>query len=234
MELSQLSARLVDLLGLEHPPVTLAFTDKPPAEIAAATKAMPSACSFWREAEHGVFFASAEQHFNCPVGAMVMGFGLPAEVSEQLGGLVKSMCGQQYLSPDEPAKIPAVPRQSAGIIYGPLAEFPVEPDVILVWLTPQQGMIFTEAAGGANWADTLMQVSGRPGCAALPLALDRGQAGLSLGCAGMRTFTGIGDDRLLGVIPGGQAEDFAVALESTITANQAMGAYYREQAARFG
>ena len=234
MELAHLSARLIDLLGLDQPPVTLAFTSEPPAGTSAPAKAVPSACSFWREAEHGVFFASAEQHFNCPVGAMVMGFELPAEVGEQLGGLVESMCGQQYLGADEPAKIPAVPRQSAGILYGPLADFPVDPDLILVWLTPRQGMIFTEAAGRANWAGTLMQVSGRPGCAALPLALDRDQAGLSFGCAGMRTFTRVGDDRLLGVIPGRQAEGFAAALESMITANQAMNAYYQEQASRLG
>lgn len=234
MELLLLSTRMADLLGLETPPVALAFTDGPPAEVAAPAKAVPSACSFWREAERGVFFASAEQHFNCPVGAMVMGFGLPAEVGEQLGGLVESMCGQQYLSPDEPAKIPAIPRASAGITYGPLAEFPVEPELILTWLTPRQAMIFTEAAGRASWADTLMQVSGRPGCAALPLASEKGQAGLSLGCAGMRTFTRVADDRLLGVIPGGQAEDFIAALERTVSANQAVGSYYREQVAKFG
>lgn len=233
MEQLQLSARMTSLLGLENPPVALAFTDEPPAGLAAAAKPVPSACSFWREAERGVFFASAEQHFNCPVGAMVMGFGLPAEISEQLGGLVESMCGQQYLSPDEPAKIPAMPADSAGITYGPLAEFPVEPDLILTWLTPRQAMIFTEAAGRASWADTLMQVSGRPGCAALPLAREGGQAGLSLGCAGMRTFTKVADDRLLGVIPGSQGEDFIAALERTVSANQAMGSYYQEQAAKF-
>lgn len=234
MDLLLLSTRMTDLLGLETLPVALGFTEEPPAEVAVASKAVPSACSFWREAERGVFFASAQQHFNCPVGAMVMGFGLPAEVGEQLGGLVESMCGQQYLSPDEPAKIPAMPRHSAGITYGPLAEFPGEPDVILTWLTPRQAMIFTEAAGRASWADTLMQVSGRPGCAALPLAIEGGKAGLSLGCAGMRTFTRVADDRLLGVIPGRQAEDFIAALEKTVSANQAVGSYYQEQAAKFG
>lgn len=233
MEHTQVSARLVELLGLETAPVALAFAAEPPAAVASATKPVPSACSFWREAERGVFYASAEQHLNCPLGAMVMGFDLPAEVGEQLGGLVESMCEQHYLTADEPAKVPTVQRNSSGIIYGPLADFPVRPDLVLLWPNSQQAMIFTEAAGGANWTEAPMQVSGRPGCAALPLALANDRPRLSLGCMGMRTFTSVADDRVLGVVPGSQAEEFVTALERTVGANATMKAYYEGRAAAF-
>jgi uncharacterized protein (DUF169 family) len=125
----QLSA----LLSLQHPPIALAFVDQPPDGIAPAGKPVPSACTFWRQAEQGTFYATAAEHFNCPVGSMVMGFELPPAVGEQLGGLVQSMCDARYLSMDEAAKIPTVGRQSAGIVYGPLHEFPLDPDLVLLW-----------------------------------------------------------------------------------------------------
>ena len=35
---------------------------------------------------------------------------------------------------------------AAGIVYGPLGELPIEPDLILLWLTPRQAMFYSEAA----------------------------------------------------------------------------------------
>jgi uncharacterized protein (DUF169 family) len=229
LEPTRVSARLTDLLHLERPPVALVFTDEPPQAVAQPAGPVPSACSFWREAERGVFYAPAENHFNCPVGAMVMGFELPAEISEQLGGLVESMCQQGYLALEEPAKIPTMDSRHRGIVYGPLAEIPAPPDVILMWLSPLQAMIYSEATGSANWTGALMEVSGRPACAALPKAVGRHEPGLSLGCAGMRTFTAISEDRMLAVLPGSEAEEFVAALERIVSANATMGAYYQDK-----
>lgn len=234
METTDLSARLAELLELDTPPVALAFVEQQPADVEGFAGAVPSACSFWRRAEQSAFYASAEQHFNCPLGAMVMGFELPEQVGEQLGGLVESMCGQDYISPAEPAKVPTIQRKSAGIVYGPLADLPAKPDLILLWLTPEQAMLFNEAAGTANWDSARMQVSGRPGCAALPLAMNGEQAQLSLGCKGMRTFTGIDGSRMLAAVPGEKAEELLIALERTITANAAVSSYYQGQLAKFG
>jgi uncharacterized protein (DUF169 family) len=228
-----MAAAMTELLGLEQPPVALAFAASPPEGAAPIPRQVPSACAFWREAEKGVFYAPAESHFNCPVGSMVMGFGLPDPVGEQLQGLVKSMCDQNYLSPDEVAKIPSIGRQSAGILYGPLAEFPAEPDLVLLWLTPAQAMIFNEAVGSADWTGALMEVSGRPGCTALALADQQQAARLSLGCMGMRTFTQIGPDRILASLPGGELAGLVGALERTTTANAAMESFYQGQAEQF-
>ena len=226
--------QLSGLLSLQHPPVALAFTDQPPDGIAPTSKAVPSACTFWRQAEQGVFYAAAAQHFNCPVGSMVMGFELPPEVGEQLGGLVQSMCDASYLSMDEAAKIPSVDRHSAGIVYGPLHEFPLDPDLILMWVNVAQAMLYSEAAGRAAWTAAPMDVTGRPGCAALPLALRSGQPGLSLGCAGMRTFTEIGDDLTLAALPGSALPGFVEALASTAESNAGMRSFYSAHKASIG
>lgn len=213
---------------LDTPPVALAFVDEPPEGVPATDRAVPSSCSFWRQAEQGAFYAPAERHFNCAVGSMVMGFELPTGVQEQLGGLVGNMCECGYLNPEEAAAIPSVGRGSAGIVYGPLASFPVAPDVVLVWLTAAQAMLFSEAAGSANWAGSPTTATGRPACAVLPLAMVNGRPSLSLGCMGMRTFTEVADDRMVAAIPADKLDEFVAALERTMTANAQMQSFYEE------
>lgn len=220
-------------LALDTPPVALAFVTGPPDGVPATERVVPSSCSFWRQAEQGVFYASAEQHFNCPVGAMVMGFELPAALQEQLGGLVGKMCECGYLSPEEAASIPSVGRGSAGIVYGPLAAFPMEPDVVLVWLTPTQAMLFSEAAGGASWSTPPPTATGRPACAVLPLAMVNSSTSLSLGCMGMRTFTDVAEDRLLAAIPASKLDELVDSLQRTMAANEQMRAFYQEHKRQF-
>jgi uncharacterized protein (DUF169 family) len=222
--------RLTQKLRLDTPPIALSFVDSPPAGIDTFDEEVPSSCAFWRKAESKVFYAPAAKHLNCLIGAMVMGFDLPEAVQPQLGDLVSKMCSLGYIGDNEPSKIPTVKKKSVGIVYGPLAEFPVEPDLILAWLTPSQAMIYNESAGTVQWTASLPQgVFGRPACGALPVALANSQPTLSMGCMGMRTFTQIAGDRLLSVMPATKLEEFVGALESTVSTNEAMRAFYEEQ-----
>lgn len=228
MELAELASRVQTGLGLEHPPVALTFVDAPPADLAGPARVAPSACSFWRDAERGTFYASAAEHFNCPIGSMVMGFELPQEVQQRLGELVGAMCEGSYLSADEPARIPAVTTPHAGIVYGPLADSRSTPDVVLLWVTAKQAMLCNEAMGTASWSAGPPTTTGRPGCAALPLAMAQDSPTLSLGCIGMRTFTEI-DDRMLIAVPGSRLESFVDALSTTLAANTQMLGFYEAQ-----
>lgn len=222
---------ITTLLNLEQSPVGLAFVDQAPAGIEQITEVSPSACAFWRRGEQSLFYAAAEQHYNCPVGSMVMGFDLPPNVMQQLGGLVETMCGWSYLSPEEGDKIPSVGSKAAGALYGPLGSFPTTPAVVVMWLTPKQAMVFNEAIGTASWASNPARVGGRPACAAVPLALANNTPTLSFGCIGMRTFTDIADDRMLAIVPGNQVETFVAALRSTAEANSRMLAFYQQRLA---
>jgi len=87
-------------------------------------------------------------------------------------------------------------------------------------------MVFNEASGTANWAVPAGRVGSRPGCAAIPLALGNEGPALSFGCAGMRTFTEIPDDRMLGVVPGAQLSEFVTALTGIAEANARMQSFY--------
>jgi uncharacterized protein (DUF169 family) len=225
---SDAAAVIVEALNLESPPIAIAFADAEQAQaVSEHVSAAPSACSFWRTAENGVFFAPAEAHFNCPVGAMVMGFDLPPSVSDELMELVGAMGKCGYIGAEEPSHIPTNKGNAQGIIYGPLAQIPVEPYAVLCWLTPSQAMIWNEAAGGAVWkGETPGTVFGRPACAALPASVDGDRPVMSLGCMGMRTFTEISNDRLLAVIPGAKLAEFVEALRTMRSTNDAMESFY--------
>lgn len=225
-----LSGRMVAALGLEAPPVALAFVTGAPAGVPAYEGVAPSACSFWRAAEGGSFYASADQHANCAIGSHVMGFPTSERLMSELEGAVQMMGACGYLGPDEPGRIPTVQQAAPGVVYGPLAELPLPADLVLAWLQPSQAMLLQEAAGEADWTNgTRRSLLGRPGCAALPLALGDGKVTLSAGCTGMRTFTEVSGDRLLAVLPGADLEATTGRLEAARKANEAMAAYYDER-----
>lgn len=234
MKYREMAEEISSQLELDIPPIGLSFVETIPGGIPVFDRDTPSACSFWRKAESTVFYAPAEKHFNCPVGSMVMGFDLPEAVRQELKGLVQKMCDANYLSLEEAEKIPSIKKKKSGIVYGPLKDFPMEPDLVLMWLTPRQAMLYSEATGNARWTSSSpATTSGRPACAALPLAWEQGRSTLSLGCMGMRTFTSIPEDKILAVLPGKKIREFLVALRVTLKANQAMQAFYQEQKAKF-
>ncbi|MGO8850299.1 DUF169 domain-containing protein [Mycobacterium sp.] len=231
MERHAWSAKLVELLSLTVPPVAVAFRDQAPDGVGTAARPVPSGCAFWRAGEKSVFYATAHQHFNCPVGAMVMGFELPSQIQDELGIAVETMCEVGYFDPAEAATLPSVPSGRKGAVYGPLADISVDPDVVLMWLTPAQAMLFSEAAGTAAWTGGQLPVSGRPACTALPLALNAQEPRLSLGCTGMRIFTHISGELLLAVLPGAKVEEFLTSLTALVEANTAMRDYYQAKQA---
>jgi uncharacterized protein (DUF169 family) len=231
MSNADLATTIRSSLGLDLPPVSLTFVDEAPQGMPGPPRVVPSACSFWRDAEQGTFFAPAGDHYNCLIGTMVMGFEIPPERQGDLGTLVETMCGHSYIGADEPAAIPTVKTPHAGIVYGPLADATATPDVVLIWVTARQAMLCNEAMGTASWTAGSPTTTGRPGCAALPLAMSERAPSISLGCAGMRRFTGIDDGRLLVAVPGNEVESFAAALQEIARANATMDEFYAGQQA---
>ena len=231
---ADIADRLVGKLELEIPPVALARANAAPEGVGVLAREVPSSCSLWREAESGVFYAPAEKHFNCPVGAMTMGFELTDAVKGHLMDVVQHMCACGYIGEDEPASMPTVPAGHTGMLYGPLRDFPTAPDLVVLWLAPRQAMLFNEASGAVRWSGGgQLPVLGRPACSALPMALSQSRPMLSMGCLGMRTFTEVGGDRMLAVIPGTELERFADGLDAVLAANVQMASVYDAQKAAF-
>ena len=153
-----LAGHLESTLNLDYPPVALARVNQRPDGIATRAQAEPSACSFWRRAEHEVFFADESSHMGCPIGAHVMGFELSEPKQEELMSLIGNMCAVEYLHEDEVNRIPKFDPGPTGVVYGPLAAFPLEPDNVILWVTPKQTMYLQEALGGTPWNLSLIHI----------------------------------------------------------------------------
>lgn len=230
MDYQELARLLVSALDLRLPPVALRFVAEQPSGILRTDTVVPSACAFWREAEKQVFYAAAEDHFHCPLGAMVMGFPLPADLMQRLQEEVGMMCANTYVREEEVAHVPRLDRASAGIVYGPLAQFPFDPDAVILWLTPRQAMVMSEACGLLNWAASPASILGRPGCGAIPVALASRRPAESLGCVGMRMNTSIPEDLFLMVLPQNALENLSAELRRVSEVHQQMAAHYTDRA----
>jgi uncharacterized protein (DUF169 family) len=109
------------------------------------------------------------------------------------------------------------------IVYAPLGESPVDPDVVLFACKPSAAMLLHEAAGRAG-VGSGMPALGRPTYMALPATLQHGSI-LSLGCMGNRVYTGLGEDEMYLVLRGKDLAAVADALGVVIGANAALREY---------
>lgn len=220
------AALLREALALTAPPVALAFLEAPPAGLSRREEAALAACEIWRLAETATFYVPAAPHRGCAVGARTLGFA-GEETQSALEEAIGAMCTAGYFDPAEVAVLPMMSRQADGVLYGPLAHFPADPDLVVMWVTARGAMLMSEAIGAARWDGPAgLSLTGRPGCAALPVADSTRGPVVSLGCAGMRLRTGVSDDLMLAVLPGAALAPFLTTLEATTRANRAMNDYY--------
>jgi uncharacterized protein (DUF169 family) len=222
--------QLVNLLGLEWPPVTVSFRDSAPSGMPRVAAPGPSGCSYWKSAAEGkAFFTEAPDHYNCPIGAHTHGIDLPPAQAQELTSVVTTMVQLGYIRPEEVAGIPRRQGSFHFAVYAPLANAGPEPDVVLVRGNAKQMMLLTEAAGvaGVIGASGLM---GRPTCAAIPEVLRTGQAVGSLACIGNRVYTELGDDEFYLALPGKHVGAVAEKLAGITNANRELENYHQARA----
>jgi len=231
---ASLAQALTSLLGLAHPPIAIATASAVPEGVPLFKGISPSSCSFWVSAEKEVFAVPDLDHMNCPVGAMVMGFNLTAQAQAALNGGLELMCSVGYIKPEEAQHIPSLEKKAPVVIYGPLAGFPVSPQIVLLWIQPSQAMLLREATREAEWkSDIASTVFGRPACAALAVASNTGSVALSFGCSGMRTFTGVEPSLMLAALPGPLLASLEESLTKAFQANCSMQSFYDKQKTYF-
>jgi uncharacterized protein (DUF169 family) len=180
-------------------------------------------------AEHQVFYAAEEEHFNCPIGMMTMGFHIPPQRQAEAEAIVKTMCDLEYISPAEAATLPSVSKDHRGIVYGPLSQMPVDPDIALFFCKPGQAMLLAEASGCVDWTGQGVTAFGRPTCAAIPTALKLESISMSMGCVGFRVYTGLPDEELVIAVPRGQLPALAERLNTTLRANSALEQFHTQR-----
>ena len=235
---NDLSRRLSDLLGLENAPIAMTFSEasvSPESGIDpfggplseptpdGRSGAVPAPCVFWMHADTRTFSTSPDDHGNCSVGEYTHGLVEAGDIlnREDVGALLEV----GWVTMEAFAGVAALERRPSSIIYGPLADTPHDPDVVLLRLSARQAMELGDAVS--------LHLSGKPQCQILPIAIDQGKVALSMGCALSRARTGMGDDELTCAIPPGQLSEIVGNLEGVVYADRQVVGYAQADAARF-
>jgi uncharacterized protein (DUF169 family) len=222
---SVLETRFVSAAKLERRPVAVAYLERAPDGVKQFEGSEPSGCSFWRLAADGrTFYTVPEDHFNCAVGAYTHNIALSPEREQETGITLKMMFDLGYVKPEEVLQIPRLAKTPAVVVYSPLGEAPVAPDVVLFACQPRSAMLLNEAANRAGVASGAPAL-GRPTCMALPASLLQHGAIFSLGCIGNRVYTGLSEDQMYFVVRGQDLQAIAGALEVVNSANAALSDY---------
>ncbi|MEZ5356042.1 MAG: DUF169 domain-containing protein [Bryobacteraceae bacterium] len=223
------------ILGLNAPPIAIAFLQQPPPGVRKWESApVPAGCNFWRIAMDGkTFYTVPSDHYNCAVGSHTHAIPLPPDRAKELEDTVGFMVANRYIEMKEVPGIPVLKESPAVVAYGPAGEVPFAADVVVIAAAPAQAMLLYEAAVRAGAGNALTNVLGRPGCAALPLTKQSDVAALSFGCKGNRTFVGLADSEMYFMVPGGKWEAVSAQLASVAGANAAMAGYYNGRREQF-
>jgi uncharacterized protein (DUF169 family) len=219
-----LEEKIGGAVKLARRPVAVAFLEAAPADVKKFEGTEPSGCSFWRLAASGrVFYTVPENHFNCAVGAYTHNIALSPEREKETEQTLKMMFDLGYVKPEEVPQIPRLAKAPVAIVYAPLGDAPVAPDVVLFACKPSGAMLLSEAANRAGVGSGAPAL-GRPTCMALPASMQMG-AILSLGCMGNRVYTGLGEDEMYFVLRGRDLAAVADALAVITSANAALNEY---------
>jgi uncharacterized protein (DUF169 family) len=219
-----LEEKISGMVKLSKRPVSVAFLNTEPDGVKKFDGTEPSGCSFWRLAAEGsVFYTVPENHFNCAVGAYTHNIALSPEREKETEQTLKMMFELEYVRPEEVLKIPRLAKAPKAVVYAPLGESPVAPDVVLFSVKPAAAMLLNEAAARAGVGGGAAAL-GRPTCMALPAAMQHGSV-MSLGCIGNRVYTGLAEDEMYVVLRGKDLAAVTEALAVITNANAALKEY---------
>ncbi|HEV2206022.1 MAG TPA: DUF169 domain-containing protein [Candidatus Acidoferrales bacterium] len=228
MDYAAIEQRITKSLGLQRRPVAVKFLDAPPAAIEKFTGTEPSGCSFWRLAAAGrTFYTVPSDHYNCPIGSYTHNIPLPVERAKELEQTLGLMVQIGYVKMEEVPGSPRVPRTPGAVVYSPLGNAPIEPDVAIFSGLASQVMILQEAAQRAGVA-AQFPVLGRPTCMALPASMAQGSV-VSSGCIGNRVYTGLGEGEMYVVVRAKDLPSLVREMDTVASANQQLEQYHRSR-----
>jgi uncharacterized protein (DUF169 family) len=221
-----LEQQLSSELGLTRRPVAITFVDAPPAGVSKFTGSVPSGCSFWRLASDGrVFFTLPNDHYNCAIGSYTHNMPLPRERANELDETVGLMADIGYIRMEEVPSIPVLPKTPAVVVYAPLGDTPIDPDVVIFMASAASVMLLHEAAMSAGVAANFNTLA-RPTCMVVPAALAGGIV-VSSGCVGNRVYTDLGEGELYAALPGRDLAKLADKVPTIAASNARLQEYHQ-------
>ena len=225
---SSVETKISKSLGLKRRPVAVKFLENPPKGVTKFEGAEPSGCSFWRIAAAGkIFYTVPSDHYNCAVGSHTHNIPLPPERAKELEQTLSFMTDIGYIKMEEVPGIPQLAKTPGAVVYSPLGETPVDPDVVIFAGLAAQVMLLEEAAHRAGRMAQFPML-GRPTCMAIPAAMAKG-AVTSSGCIGNRVYTDLADGEMYSMVPGKDLDRVADELETIASANAKLHEYHRSR-----
>jgi len=231
-----LATSLTESLRLLAPPIAITFADEAPAGVHAfdapmsapaddgRTGRVPAGCVFWMKGAEKTFSTVAADHGNCSVGSVTHGFKTLEEVGNNSD--VAALLESGWVTMDVVPQIPVVTQKPGAVVYGPLAETPVDPDVILLRVNGKQMMTISDAWPG-------LRIEGKPQCHIVAIAKEQGEPAASVGCALSRVRTGMNVAEMTMAIPGSRLAEFVTTLEQTASVDNVVARYAADDAKRF-
>jgi uncharacterized protein (DUF169 family) len=222
----KLADDLVTSLELSVPPIAVSFCDVVPPNVPPYRGVSPAGCFFWQEAATRTFSTSTKDHELCAIGVHTHHMAQPSTAHRgELQEALQAMSGLDYVRAEEVAALPVVKDEVKHVVYGPLSDFPVDPQVVLLFAHSRQGLILSEAA--ARIDKGMAPAMGRPACAIIPQVLNHGCAALSLGCCGARAYLDILSDSVaLWALPGAKLEQYSEQIAVLSGANKILTTFH--------
>jgi uncharacterized protein (DUF169 family) len=233
---SALSARVVTALNPTAPPIAISFTAAPPDGVPAfdepfvepgpdgRTGRVAAGCVFWMKSTDHTFTTVAADHGNCSVGSLTHGLISMEEAAGR--GDVAALLESGWVTMDMVPGIPVVTERPGAITYGPLADTPIDPDVVLLRLNPKSLMVLSDALPG-------LRIEGKPQCHIVAAAKEQGDVVASVGCMLSRVRTGMPATDTTCAIPAARLAEVVERVEETARADAIVARYAGEDAARF-
>ena len=221
-----LKDRLQGALGLDAAPVAVSFCDAAPAGIATPDARVAAGCSFWEVGAAKAVVTGAEHHQFCSIGVHTHTIaGAPASQMDELGAALSAMQGLDYVRPDEVEALPVMAKASKHVVYAPLGETDVAPDVVLLFANGVQSLIITEAVARVDGA--IPGAMGRPACALVPAVINSGKSVSSLGCCGARAYLDtLSDGVALWGLVGSRIAEYVAEIEKLAHANSVLTRFH--------
>lgn len=223
---SEIAQSLTQSLGLTQPPVGICLTGQLPEGVEPWSGHAPAGCRFWQEAGTRVFATSAADHGLCSIGLYTHNLNMSPAANADLGDALKVFADLTYVREQDIAAIPVLASKPEYVIYGPLAQIPIDPDVVLLFVQASQTLILSEASQQIEAG--LPPAMGRPACAVVPQARNTGRSALSLGCCGARAYLDVlTDDVALYAVPGPSIAAFADRVAALSSANNVLTQFHQ-------
>jgi uncharacterized protein (DUF169 family) len=222
----KLADDLMTSLELTLPPIAVSFSDVIPSNVLSYEGVAPAGCVFWQQAATRTFATSTKDHELCSIGVYTHNMAEPSKSHpRELQEALQAMSGLDYVREEEVAAIPVVKREVRHVIYGPLADSPLDPEVILLFAHARQGLVLSEAAARVDKG--VPPAMGRPACAIIPQALNHGYAAMSLGCCGARAYLdALSDSVALWALPGNKLDQYCEQIVVLTGANKTLATFH--------